>query len=388
MVNELLTRGVVDCLVKEHLEERLQRGDKLRVKFGIDPTGSELHLGHAVVLRKLQAFQQAGHHIILLFGTFTGQIGDPTGRDQARKPLTEEQVAKNAETFLEQASRLLDIKNLEVVRNGDWLNKMTFKEVVELASSFTVQQMLHRDMYEKRIAEEKEIALHEFLYPLMQGYDSVPIRADLELGGTDQLFNLMAGRVIQKKYGQSPQDIMTLPILVGLDGKEKMSKSFGNYIGLRESPREMFGKTMSIPDDLMANWFELLTAVPETEIQEILKGHPRDAKLRLASEIVSEFHSAAAALSAQEEFLRVFSGEKGVPSEMPEIALAKGAHSALDIVVASALCESNSDARRMLEQNAVKIDGKKVAMTEMIEIDEEGRVLQVGKHKFARIMGK
>ena len=223
-IKDLLNRGVNDCHVKKDLEKRLENGDVLRVKFGIDPTGYDLHLGHAVILRKLRAFQDAGHKVIFLIGTFTACIGDPTGKDASRPPLTEEQVKENAKDYLKQASKILDVDKLEIRENGEWLNTMTFNEVVRLASSFTVQQMLHRDMYEKRMKEGREIALHEFLYPLMQGYDSVPLKADLELGGNDQLFNLMAGRQIQKKYKMKAQAIMTLPILIGLDGKEKMSK--------------------------------------------------------------------------------------------------------------------------------------------------------------------
>lgn len=386
MIDEILNRGVVDCHVKEHLKERLEKGDKLRVKLGIDPTGSELHLGHAVILRKMKQFQDAGHTVILLLGTFTGRIGDPTGKDQARPPLTDEQVRKNAETFLEQAGVILDIKNLELRENAEWLAPLTFSEVVKLAGTFTVQQMLHRDMYEKRIQEGREISLHEFLYPLMQGYDSVPLKADIELGGTDQLFNLMAGRTIQKQYGLPSQDIMTMPILIGLDGKDKMSKSLGNYIGIRENPREMFGKTMSIPDDLMKNWYELLTSVPMQEVAEILKGHPRDAKLRLAKEIVKEFHNAEAAESAQEEFLRMFQ-EKGLPDDMPIIELTAGVYNGLDLVIKSALCESNSEARRMLQQNAVKLDNEKIDAEQEVEIKGE-MILQVGKRKFAKIIAK
>ncbi len=386
-IDELLSRGVVDCHVKENLKKRLEKGDKLRVKLGIDPTGSELHLGHAVILRKLRAFQKAGHTVILLLGTFTGRIGDPTGKDQTRPPLTDEDVRKNAETFLDQAGAVLDIKNVELRENAEWLAPLTFEKVIKLASSFTVQQMLHRDMYEKRIKEGREISLHEFLYPLMQGYDSVPLKADIELGGTDQLFNLMAGRTIQKHYELKPQDIMTLPILVGLDGKDKMSKSLGNYIGIQEDPREMFGKTMSIPDELMRNWYELLTNIPMEEVDKILKGHPRDAKLRLAKEIVTEFHNAELAQNAEEEFLRMFQ-DKGLPDDMPILELDKGIHKILDIVIASNLCQSNSEARRMLQQGAVKIDGEKIDAEDEITVGDEKMILQIGKRKFAEIKGK
>jgi tyrosyl-tRNA synthetase len=387
MIQELLNRGVDTCTIKENLQERLEKGDKLRVKLGIDPTGSELHIGHAVILRKLRAFQDAGHQAILLYGTFTGQIGDPTGKDATRPPLTEQEVEKNSKNFLEQASSILDVDKLEIRKNGEWLNPMTFRDVVKLASSFTVQQMLHRDMYEKRIQENCEIALHEFLYPLMQGYDSVALKADVELGGTDQLFNLMAGRQIQKRFNKKPQDIMTLPILVGLDGKDKMSKSLGNYIGIKENPRDMFGKSMSIADKLMENWFELLTNVPMQEVKELLKGHPRDTKLRLAYEITKEFHNEETAQNAKEEFLRIFQ-DKGLPDNIPEMQIKKGSYKALDLIIMTKLLDSTSEARRMLTQNAVKVEDEKVNMEDEIAITDQSKIIQIGKRKFIKIKGQ
>lgn len=387
-INNLLNRGVVDCEVRAHLEEKLKIGKPIRVKLGIDPTGNELHLGHSVILRKLRDFQNAGHHIILLIGTFTGKIGDPTGKDKTRPPLTDSEILENMKDFLSQAAAVLDINKAEIVKNGDWLAKLTFEDVVNLASTFTVQQMIKRESFAKRIEEEKEVSLHEFLYPLMQGYDSVPLKADLELGGTDQLFNLLAGRQIQKKYSQIPQDIMTLPILIGTDGKEKMSKSLGNYIGIKENPKEMFGKTMSIPDELMNNWFELLTSLPLDEIKNIISGHPRDAKLRLATEVVTEFHDAKKAQQAKEEFLRMFA-DKGLPDDIPTLLLKKGNYSIFDIVAKSNLCESNAEAKRMITQGGVKINDQKIAnQNQQVEISTKEMILQVGKRKFAKIIAQ
>lgn len=381
---ELLQRGVAEVHVEKELEKLLESGKKLRVKFGIDPTGSDLHLGHLVPLKKLAAFQKAGHEVILLFGTFTGKIGDPTGKDKLRKPLTDEDIAKNMETYLEQANKVLDTGNIEIVKNGDWLAPMSFADVLELAGTFTVQQMIQRDMFQKRIEEGKDINLVEFFYPLMQGYDSVPIRADVEIGGTDQLFNLMAGRKIQEKFGQKPQHVITVPILEGTDGKEKMSKSLGNYIAVFDSPTDVFGKTMSIPDDLMEKYFELVTNLSKEEYTEILAGHPRDAKLRLARELTILLHDEAAADAAKEEFLRMFQ-QGGRPDEIPEILLTAGDYSLLDLVIASHLCSSNGEARRMIQQGAVKVnDEKKDDMDEQIILSAE-LMLQVGRRKFCKI---
>jgi tyrosyl-tRNA synthetase len=386
-INDLLNRGVVDLEVRSNLESRLKKGDQLRVKLGIDPTGSELHLGHSVILRKMRSFQDAGHQVILLIGTFTGKIGDPTGKDKTRPPLTDQELKENAKDFLQQASKVLDVDKLELRENGEWLAPLNFADVLRLAGSFTVQQMINRKSFKKRIEDGHEISLHEFMYPLMQGYDSVPLKADLELGGTDQLFNLMAGRQIQKKFGQKPQDVMTMPILIGLDGKDKMSKSLDNYIAIEEDPSSMFGKIMSIPDKLMANWFELLTSVPLDEVDKILEGHPRDAKLCLAQEIVTDFHSKQAAQKAQEEFLRVFQ-DKGVPDDLPLIIVAKGGHSAFDLVALSNLVASNSEIKRLFKQLAISFDDHKISDSQKtIPVGQEEIILQVGKRKFAKIKG-
>ena len=385
-IANLIERGVVDCTIKENLKKRLLAGDCLRVKLGIDPTGSDLHLGHSVILRKLRDFQQAGHEVILLIGTFTGKIGDPTGKDKMRTPLTDQQIEENMKDFLHQASKVIDVKKIKIVKNGDWLAKLTFKEVVTLAATFTVNQMIQRESFQKRIKEKKEISLHEFLYPLMQGYDSVPLKADLELGGTDQLFNLLAGRQIQKKFDLPPQDIMTMPILVGTDGKEKMSKSLGNYIALNDQANEVFGKTMSIPDDLMENWFELLTDLPLKKIKSIIKGHPRDAKLLLAQEITTNLHGQEKALKAKEEFLNIFA-KKELPSNIKEFIFPKGSWSILEIIAKCKLCSSNSEIKQMLLQKAVKVNEQKITdKNTQINISSQPQIIQVGKRKFAKIL--
>ncbi|QQS59932.1 tyrosine--tRNA ligase [Candidatus Peregrinibacteria bacterium] len=387
-IERLIKRGTVDIIQREDLEEKLRSEKKLRIKFGIDPTGSDLHLGHLVPLRKLAEFQKLGHHIVLLFGTFTGKIGDPTGKDKMRQPLTNAEIDENMKTYLNQASCVLDIKNIEIVKNGDWLGKMTFSEILELAGSFTVSQMIQRDMFQTRLEKGMDINLVEFFYPLMQGYDSVAIEADVEIGGTDQLFNLLAGRQIQDRYGKKPQSILTVPILEGTSGKEKMSKSLNNFIGVTESPRDIFGKLMSIPDHLMSKYFELLTDFTHQEIWEFLNMHPRDAKLRLAKEITTTLHNAEEAEHAEEEFLRMFS-EKGLPTEVSEKILPSGTFTILEIVVASGLCNSNGEARRLISQGGVKWNEEKIENIEAeIEVTPESKILQVGKRQFLKIKGK
>jgi tyrosyl-tRNA synthetase len=388
-IDRLLTRGVVDVIQQKDLEEKLQSGKKLRIKFGIDPTGSDLHLGHAVPLRKLKQLQDAGHQIVLLFGTFTGKIGDPTGKDKLRQPLTDEEIAQNMATYLEQAGKILDIKNVEIVKNGDWLSNMTFDKVLELAGTFTASQMMQRDMFQKRIEKGLDINLVEFFYPLMQGYDSVAIEADVEIGGTDQLFNLMAGRQIQERFAKTPQNILTVPILEGTFGEEKMSKSLNNYIGLTESPREIYGKTMSIPDHLIWKYLELLTDIPRIDITEwITSKHPRDAKMALARELVTMLHSHEDAVAAQEEFIRMFA-EKGLPDDIPEMTIPAGSYNILDVVTMANVCDSNSECRRMIAQGAVKWnDEKQEDLESQVEINNKEAILQVGKRKFMKIVAE
>lgn len=389
-INEILNRGVAEINIREDLEKKLQSGKKLRIKLGIDPTGFDLTLGHAVVLRKMKHFQDAGHHIMLLFGNFTAQIGDPTGKSQTRVPLTKEQIEKNAGTYLEQAGKVIDIKNIEVVYNADWLEPMSFGDVLKLAGNFTVAQMLERDMYQERIKKNQEINLIEFMYPLMQGYDSVPMKADVELGGTDQLFNMMCARTIQKAYELEPQNVITVPILVGTDGHDKMSKSLGNYIALTDTPREMFGKTMSIPDEIIINYFELATEMPMEEIEEIKKElasgtNPRDIKIKLAKEIVKLYHTDADANQAENEFLNMFQ-KGGKPDEIEEISIKKAEINIVDLIAETKMVSSKSDGRRMIQGGAVKVDDVKIESHENVIQIGNGILVQVGKRKFLKIV--
>lgn len=392
LIDSLLNRGTVNVNVKKDLQKRLESGEKLRVKFGIDPTGTDLHLGHMVPFRKLREFQKMGHHIILLFGTFTGKIGDPTGKDKLRVPLTDADIEKNMKTYLAQAGKILDMETVEVVKNGDWLEKLNFADVLQLAGSFTASQMMQRDMFQKRIAEKKDINLVEFFYPLMQGYDSVPIKADIEIGGTDQLFNLMAGRKIQEHFEMRPQNIITVPILEGLDGHEKMSKSLGNYVGVLDTPADIFGKIMSIPDALMEKYFMLLTDISHEEIQKILEQHPREAKMHLAHTITTTFSSEEEADNAKHAFIRIFSERKkdALPDDIPEISLEAGSYEMLDLAIKSQLFSTNSDARRKIQEGAVKLDGeKKIDIKEEITLSAgDEKILQMGKRKFCKIIAQ
>lgn len=397
-ITEIIERGVAEVIVKEDLEKALKSGKKLKVKLGIDPTGFDLHIGHAVVLKKLKQFQDFGHEAILLIGDFTGKIGDPSGRTEGRVPLTDEEIRKNVATYIDQASKILDVSKLKVVYNADWLSKLTFKEVVELSHCFTVAQMMERDMYQERIKKNLPIGLHEFLYPLMQGYDSVELKADVEIGGTDQTFNLLAGREIQRHSGQKPQNVLTVPILEGLDGKEKMSKTYNNYIGIMESPKEMYGKTMSIPDNMIMRYFELCTDVPFEEINE-LKGklesgeNPRDLKMRLAREIVTLYHSDGDAEKAEEGFVKQFQ-KREVEDVAESITLKKGGkRNLLDLV--SELCpdKSKSELRRLITQGGVEVAEKKVtAWDEEVEVPVgkvgSGLIVKVGKRSVFGVSGK
>ena len=385
----LLERGVAEVIVREDLEKKLASGKKLKVKLGIDPSGADLHIGHMVVIRKLREFQLAGHEIHLLFGNFTGQIGDPSDKLNSRPPKTQKELESNAKKYIDQVSKVLDVKKIKVVWNADWLGKLTFADVVKLAQSFTVHQMLERDMYQERIKKNNPIYMHEFLYPLMQGYDSVALEADLELGGTDQTFNLLAGRPIQKAYGQEPQCVLTVPLLIGTDGKDKMGKSLNNYISIDEPPREMYGKVMSITDELIPNYFELATDLPLEEIAEIKKAlkegaNPRDLKMQLARELVTFYHSKKDAEKAEQEFVNMFQ-KKELPDEIDTKKLKESKWNIVDLIAETDLVSSKSDGRRMVEQGAVKIDGEKsTSIEEEIDISSE-KLLQVGKRKFLKV---
>ncbi len=387
---KLLARGTVEVIVKKDLQEKLESGKKLKIKLGIDPSGADLHIGHMVVIKKLKEFQDAGHHVQLLFGNFTGQIGDPTDKMAVRQPKTQKQLEQNAEKYLEQAGKILDTDKAEIMWNADWLGKLHFADVVKLAQSFTVQKMLERDMYQKRMKDEKPIHMHEFLYPLMQGYDSVAMQSDVELGGTDQTFNLLAGRTIQKAYKMTPQNIITVPLLVGTDGSEKMGKSLGNYIGVNESPKEIFGKTMSVPDNLLLSYFELATDVEMSEIMKIKEAldqgeNPRNLKVRLAKEIVSMYHSTSDADAAEKEFIEIFAN-KGLPIDIELRELEQIEWRLIDLLAETGLTSSKSEARRLIEGGGARIDGKKATSVDTtINISEE-KLLQAGKRKFLKVI--
>ncbi|MBI2068348.1 MAG: tyrosine--tRNA ligase [Deltaproteobacteria bacterium] len=387
-----LRRGVVEIHSEEELIQKLERGKPLRVKAGFDPTAPDLHLGHTVLMQKLRQFQDLGHQVIFLVGDFTAQIGDPSGRSESRPMLSEAQIKDNAKTYLDQVSRILNIQKTEVRYNSEWLSRMSVLEFARLGAMQTVARMLERDDFKKRIRAGQDVSLLEFYYPLMQAQDSVVLKADVELGGTDQLFNLLMGRTIQKRSGQEPQVVMTLPLLVGTDGTQKMSKSYGNAIGINETPTEMFGKLMSITDELMWNYYELLSCLSLDQIETLRKSvkggsvHPKEAKGRLAEEIVARFHGHALAQKAAEEFEKVF-GQKGKPDEIEEISLtSEGSERPVaSLMLEAGLASSKSEARRLIQQNAVMIDDKKFS-DPLGSIKSQGSYLfQIGKRRFKKL---
>ena len=382
-----LERGADTVIPRDELLEKLRKsaksGEPLRIKLGLDPTAPDIHLGFAVVLRKLRQFQDLGHHAHLIIGDFTAQIGDPSGKSKTRPQLTREQVEENAKTYQEQLSQILDPAQTTIHFNGDWLGKMGFADVIRLTAKYTVAQMLEREDFAQRLADNKPVGMHEILYPLCQGQDSVEIRADVELGGTDQRFNNLVGRELQRASGQEAQVVLLMPILVGLDGVQKMSKSLGNYVGINDAPAEMFGKLMSIPDDAMRQYYTLCTDVPLDEVEQVLAGHPMDAKKRLGREIVAVYHGEAAAQDAQAAFEQQFS-RGDVPDEMPEVEVAAG-----EIVVADLLAScfgvSKSEARRMAGQGAVAVGGEKIEdATQTVQV-RDGLTVKMGKRRWARI---
>ncbi|HEB66622.1 MAG TPA: tyrosine--tRNA ligase [Gammaproteobacteria bacterium] len=388
---EQIKRGTEEILVEEELVERLREGKPLRVKAGFDPTAPDLHLGHTVLINKLRTFQDLGHEVLFLIGDFTGMIGDPTGKSATRPPLTRDEVIENARTYEQQIFKILDPEKTLVMFNSSWMNEMDSAGLIQLAAKYTVARMLERDDFAKRYQSGQPIAIHEFLYPLIQGYDSVAMKADVELGGTDQKFNLLVGRELQKHYGQKPQVVITVPILEGLDGVQKMSKSLGNYVGINEPPDEMFGKIMSISDDLMWRWFELLSFRPMAEIEKLKQAvaegrNPRDVKFLLGEEIVARFHSPEAAQKARENFIARF--QKGaMPEEMPELTLEAGEDGLpiANLLRDAGLTKSTSEALRMIRQGAVRIDGEKVSDPKLCLPAGETHVFQVGKRRFARV---
>ncbi len=390
-VLETLLRGTDEVLVEHELVKKLQEGRPLRIKAGFDPTAPDLHLGHTVLINKLKQFQDLGHEVLFLIGDFTGMIGDPTGKNVTRKPLTREQVLENAKTYQEQIFKILDPAKTQVMFNSTWMNAMSPADLIQLAAKHTVARMLERDDFNKRFKGGQPIAIHEFLYPLIQGYDSVAMKADVELGGTDQKFNLLVGRQLQEVFGQKPQVVMTMPILEGLDGVQKMSKSLNNYIGIADPADDMFGKLMSISDDLMWRYFELLSFRPMTEINgwrlDCENGaNPRNYKVKLAQEIIERFHDAAAAEKALENFEARF--QRGaIPDEMDELTLSteNTGYSIANLLKDAGLATSTSEAIRMINQGAVKIDGEKVTDTKLEVPVATENVFQVGKRKFARV---
>ena len=389
---EKIKHGADEILVESELKTKLERGKPLRIKAGFDPTAPDLHLGHTVLINKLRQFQDLGHEVLFLIGDFTGMIGDPTGKSATRPPLTRDDVIENARSYEQQIFKILEPEKTLVMFNSSWMNAMSTAELIQLAAKHTVARMLERDDFSKRYKGGQPIAIHEFLYPLIQGYDSVAMRADVELGGTDQKFNLLVGRELQKAYGQEQQVVLTMPLLEGLDGVQKMSKSLGNYIGIDEAPEEMFGKLMSISDDLMWRYFGLLSFRPPSDIEgfkrEVKAGkNPRDIKFLLCEEIVSRFHSPGAAKKAQEVFIARF--QKGaMPEDMPELELSatEGGLAIANLLKEAGLVKSTSEALRMIKQGAVRIDGERVEDNKLSISAGAQHVFQVGKRRFARVM--
>jgi tyrosyl-tRNA synthetase len=388
---ETIRRGAHELIVEEELVRKLESGRKLRVKLGLDPTAPDLHLGHTVVINKLRHFQDLGHQVQFLIGDFTGMIGDPTGKNQTRPPLSREQILANAQTYRDQVFKILDPDKTQILFNSEWSDKLGAEGIIRLAAKYTVSQLLERDDFSRRFREEKPIAVHELLYPLMQGYDSVAMKSDVELGGTDQKFNLLVGRELQRAWGQEPQCILTMPLLEGLDGKEKMSKSLGNYVGIAEPPQEIFGKLMSISDELMWRYIELLSFEPLATVRQwkaqVAEGaNPRDVKVRFAKEIVARFHGAQAAERALEDFEQRFR-EGTLPEHMPEVSVKapQGGILISQLLKQAGLTPSTSEAQRMIEQGGVRLDGERVSDKNLRLQPGRTVVAQVGKRKFARI---
>ncbi len=387
-----IKRGCEEILLEEELIAKLKEGKPLKIKAGFDPTAPDLHLGHTVLINKLRTFQQLGHEVIFLIGDFTGMIGDPTGKNVTRKPLTREDVLANAQTYKEQVFKILDPAKTRVAFNSEWMEKLGAAGMIKLAARQTVARMLERDDFKKRYANNQSIAIHEFLYPLVQGWDSVALEADIEMGGTDQRFNLLMGRELQKDEGQRPQTIIMVPLLEGLDGVQKMSKSLGNYIGITDTPGEMFGKVMSISDELMWRYYDLLSFRPLADIaalkQQAAEGrNPRDIKIELAKEIIARFHDEAAAEAAEQDFIQRFQ-KNALPDDIPELTLTltAGSIQIANLLKEAALVESTSEALRMIKQGAVKLDGEtKVEDSKMEFAKGSCHIFQVGKRKFAKV---
>ncbi len=388
-IEELLTRGVAEVIDRDHLKKRLLAGEKLRVKLGIDPTSPNLHLGRSVPLLKLRDFQELGHDIVFIVGDFTGIIGDTSDKEAERPMLSTETIVENLKSYVDQAAKILDISKVEVRHNSEWLGKLTYREIGEQADAFSLAEFISRENVKKRLDAGKRVSLRELLYPLMQGYDSVAVKSDVELGGTDQRFNLLAGRTLQPRYDQAPQDILMTDLILGTDGR-KMSSSWGNTINLLDTPNDMFGKTMSIPDELIMDYFTHCTRVPMTEIAKFAEdivtgGNPRDAKLRLAKEIVTLYHGSESGVAAEQYFIETFS--KGlVPTEMPSIAASEGMP-LTELLVAAGVATSKGEARRKIEQGGVSINDVRVEdFSVVVSRDQKEAVVKVGKKDFFRIV--
>ena len=387
---KIISKGVDEIIGLEELKEKLKSKKELVVKLGLDPSAPDIHLGHTVVLRKLKQIQDLGHKVVIIIGDFTGKIGDPTGKSKARKPLTTEQVLENAKTYETQIFKILDRGKTEVKFNSEWLSKMTFEEVIKLAAKSTVARMLERDDFKKRYESNMSISLHEFFYPLMQGFDSVEIKADIEMGGTDQRFNVLMGRMLQKEFGQEPQSIIIMPLLEGLDGENKMSKSLGNYIGIDESATIMFEKAMSIPDGLIIKYFELVTDIHPDIIERIRKDleednvNPRDVKISLAKEIVELYHGKEEAKLAEDRFRKVF--QKGeIPDDIKTVEVNSGDFNLADIVLGNKLVPSKKEFRRLVEQGGVKVNGERISKIDEVPLASE-LIIQIGKKKFIKVI--
>lgn len=391
----ILSRGCEELIneveFKKKLEKSITTGKPLRVKLGIDPSGTELHLGHAVPLRKLKQFQDLGHEVFFLIGTFTGRIGDPTGKSETRKMLSEEQVMENIKTYLDQVKLILDLDKINVVYNADWLEKLNLADVLKLLSMFTVSQMISREDFAKRLSENKPVSLIEFMYPILQGYDSVELKADIELGATEQKFNLLRGRDLQKNFGQEQQICMIMPILVGLDGVEKMSKSLGNYIGVKDTANDMFGKIMSISDELMENYYTMITEIPSEEINKIKENiangslHPMEAKKQLGAEVVKIYHGEQAAVEARDWFENVFS-KRNLDVELPEVEVEYNEIGVIDLLVKETeLVKTTSEARRLIEQGGFKINDEAIKDVKATVKVESGMIVRAGKKKIVKV---
>ena len=383
----LLDRGIQDVIPRDELEKQLKSDKKLRLKFGVDLTRPDLHLGHAVVFRKLREFQDLGHTIVFVIGDYTTKIGDPSGKSKTRPMIDDDEIAANVKTYLDQVGLVLDVKKVEIRYNSEWLAKLTFSDLIKLASNISVAQLIERDDFSKRLADGSEIALHEFMYPLMVAYDSVALEADVEFGGTDQLFNLLAGRNLQKKLGQKPQCVITAPLLVGLDGTHKMSKSLDNYVGLTDEPADMFGKIMSVPDKLIGHYFELCTDVPQEEIDAVVANiaqgaNPRDTKASLAREIVRIYHGDKAAEKAEQAFNDQFRDKKQ-PTDIPTYTAKKGADFA-DVLIDAKLVSSKSEIRRLIMQAGIKHNNQVVTPESDLTL-KEGDIIQVGKRRYLKL---